>query len=179
MDGDIDVVLLHIELRDDVGGLGSDSDMRPHRGEDLLLGDGVSRGRSKVPGGRGDGSQGCWGSGDGWGSNGDSDLGVLGRSSNIGGSGLGHMLNTSNSVLVSGNNALDSSLDNLVANNSVLSVLLDSGGSGSVGLVSLSHNLGGRGHRGASIRGSSSNKGECSHKSVHLSCAPVQKRLPM
>merc|ERR1719348_1444579 len=94
MDRDINIVLLHIELRDDVGGLGGNSDMRPHRGKDLLLGDSVSRGRSKVPGSRGDGSQGCWGSRDGWGSNGDSDLGVLGRASNIGGSGLGDMLNT-------------------------------------------------------------------------------------
>merc|ERR1719348_1840744 len=151
MDRDINIVLLHIELRDDVGGLGGDSDMGPHRGQDLLLGDSVSRGRSKVPGSGGDGSQGCWGSRDGWGSNGDSDLGVLGRASNIGCSRLGDMLNTSNSILMSSNNALHSGLDNLVSNNAILSVLLHSWGTSSIGLVSLSHNSGGRDHWGTSI----------------------------
>merc|ERR1712025_26036 len=124
MDGDINVVLLHIQLGNNVGGLGGDSDMGPHGGEDLLLGDSVSGGRSKVPGCRGDGSQRCWGGRGGWGSNWHGDLGVLGRSSYVGRSGLGNVLNSSNSVLVSGNNTLGSSLDDLVSDNSVLGALL-------------------------------------------------------
>jgi len=173
MDRDINVVFLHIDLGNDVGGLGGDSDMRPHRGEDLLLGDGVSRGRSKVPGCRGDGSKGCWGNGEHWGSNGHGDSGVLDDSSNIGGSGLGKVLDSSNSELVSGNNTLDSSLDNLMADNSVLSVLLDCGGSCSVGLVGLSYHSRGRHHGGTSIRASSgiNSSGGTSHGSggVHSS----------
>jgi len=80
MDGNINVVLLHIDLRDDIGGLGSDPGMGPHGSKDLLLGDGVSRGGSEVDGCWGDCSQRCRGSGDCWGSNRDSDNGVLGRS---------------------------------------------------------------------------------------------------
>jgi len=156
MDGDINVVFLHIQLGNNVGGLGGDLDMGPHGGEDLLLGDGVSRSRSKVPGCRGDGSQRCWGSRDGWGSNGHGDLGVLGSSSHIGSSGLGDVLNSGNSVLVSSNNTLGSSLDDLVSDDSVLGVLLDGGSSGSVGLVGLSYDSGGGDHRGASVGASSS-----------------------
>jgi len=162
MDGDINVVLLHIQLGNNVGGLGGDSDMGPHGGEDLLLGDSVSRGRSKVPGCRGDGSQRCWGGRDGWGSNGHGDLGVLGRSSHVGRSGLGNVLNSSNSVLVSGNNTLGSSLDNLVSDNSILGVLLDGGSSSSVGLVGLSYNSRGGDHGGASV-GASSNHSTASN----------------
>jgi len=173
MDRDINIVFLHIDLGNDVGGLGGDSDMRPHRGEDPLLGDGVSRGRSKVPGCRGDGSKGCWGNGEHWGSNGHGDSRVLDDSSNIGGSGLGKVLDSSNSELVSGNNTLDSSLDNLMTDNSVLSVLLDCGGSCSVGLVSLSYHSRGRHHGGTSIRASSgiNSSGGTSHGSggVHSS----------
>merc|ERR1711892_661331 len=173
MDRDINVVFLHIDLGNDVGGLGGDSDMRPHRGEDPLLGDSVSRGRSKVPRCRGDGSKRCWGNREHWGSNGHGDSRVLDDSSNIGGSGLGNVLDSSNSELVSGNNTLDSSLDNLMTNNSVLSVLLDCGGSCSVGLVGLSYHSRGRHHRGTSIRTSSgiNSSGGTSHGSggVHSS----------
>merc|ERR1712133_208019 len=42
MDGDVNVVVLYIELGDDVGLLGSDPGVSPHGGEDPLLDHGVS-----------------------------------------------------------------------------------------------------------------------------------------
>merc|ERR1719481_1880502 len=107
MDGDVNVVVLYIELGDDVGLLGSDPGVGPHGSEDLLLDHGVSRSGSLVGGSRGDGS------------NVGGSVSVYGRSSNAGYSGLGNGLNSGNSVLVSTNNGDLSSLHNLVSNNSV------------------------------------------------------------
>merc|ERR1711936_1298198 len=44
MDGHVNVVVLDLNLRDDVGLLRGDPGVGPHRGEDLLLDNGVSRG---------------------------------------------------------------------------------------------------------------------------------------
>jgi len=193
VDRHVNVVLLHIDLGNDVGGLGGDPDVRPHGSEDLLLGDGVSRGRAQVPGCSGDGGLGG-DHGEGWGGNGHGDSGVLGGASDIGSSGLGHVLNSGNSVLVAGHHALDSGLHHVVPNHSVLGVLLDCGGSCGIGLVALAHHGGGGDHGSASIGASSrintrsshsrasgvqaslgggdahadSHEGEHSHKSVHL-----------
>lgn len=151
MDGNINIVLLHIDLRNDVGGLGSDPGVSPHGSEDLLLSDSVSRGGSEVDRCWRDGSQRCRDNGDCWGSNGDSDHGVLGRSGLVGDSGLGNMFNSSNCELVSGNNALNSGLHHLVSNNSVLGLALDNWGASSICLMGLAHNSGGRDHRGSGV----------------------------
>jgi len=149
MDGDVNVVVLYIELGDDVGLLGSDPGVSPHGGEDPLLDHGVSRSGSLVGGSRGDGSKSRGGSvrdhgrGQGTGLN-----GVHGRSSDAGYSGLGNVFNSGNSVLVATNNRDLSSLHNLVSDNSVLNTVLNNGSSSSVGVVGLAYNSGGRSHRG-------------------------------
>jgi len=150
MDWDINIVLLDIDLRDDVGGLGSDPGVGPHGGENLLLDNGVSGCRSSWDWSWGDGSIRCWGSWDGWGwqSNG-LDM-VLGSSSSVGDSGLGNVFNTGNNMLMSGNNRLDSGLDNLVSNNTVLDTALNLGRSGSIAMVGLANNSWGRDHWGSS-----------------------------
>merc|ERR1711890_209848 len=149
MDGDIDIVVLDIDLGDDVGLLGSDPGVGPHGSEDLLLDHSVSGSRSLVGGSGRDGSN--------IGSSVRDDgrwertclHNVLGRSSNAVYSRLGDGLLSSNSVLVSSNNRNLSSLHNLVSNNSVLNTLLNNRGSSSVCVVGLSYNSRGRGHRGS------------------------------
>merc|ERR1712243_538229 len=124
MDGDVNVVVLYIELGDDVGLLGSDPGVSPHGGEDPLLDHGVSRSGSLVGGSSRDGSKSRGGSvrdhgrGQGTGLN-----GVHGRSSDAGYSGLGNVFNSGNSVLVATNNRDLSSLHNLVSDNSVLNTV--------------------------------------------------------
>merc|ERR1712055_671200 len=136
MDGDVNVVVLYIDLGDDVGLLGSDPGVGPHGSEDLLLDHGVSRSGSLVGGSRGDGS------------NVGGSVRDHGRASNAGYSGLGDGFNSGNSVLVSTNNGDLSSLHNLVSDNSVLNTVLNNGSSSSVGVVGLAYNSGGRSHRG-------------------------------
>merc|ERR1712126_92274 len=149
MDGDVNVVVLYIELGDDVGLLGSDPGVSPHGGEDPLLDHGVSRSGSLVGGSSRDGSKSRGGSvrdrgrGQGTGLN-----GVHGRSSDAGYSGLGNVFNSGNSVLVATNNRDLSSLHNLVSDNSVLNTVLNDGSSSSVGVVGLAYNSRGRSHRG-------------------------------
>lgn len=125
MDGHINVVLLHIDLGDDVGGLGSDPGVGPHGSKDLLLDHGISRGRSQVDRCWGDGSKRCRGIRYGRGSDGQGHLMVLGGPGQVGDRGLGDGLNTGNRVLVAGDNLLSSSLDNLVSNNPVLDTALN------------------------------------------------------
>merc|ERR1712180_293250 len=147
MDGDVNVVVLYIELGDDVGLLGSDPGVGPHGGEDLLLDHGVSRSGSLVGGSRGDGSNVGGSVRDHGRGKGTGLHGVHGRSSNAGYSGLGDGFNSGNSVLVSTNNGDLSSLHNLVSDNSVLNTVLNNGSSSSVGVVGLAYNSGGRSHR--------------------------------
>merc|ERR1719268_398284 len=134
MDGDVNVVVLYIELGDDVGLLGSDPGVGPHGSEDLLLDHGISRGGSLVGGSRGDGSNVGGSVRDHGRGKGTGLHGVDGRSSNAGYSGLGDRFNSGNSVLVSTNN--------------VLNTVLNNGSSSSVGVVGLAYNSGGRSHRG-------------------------------
>jgi len=97
MDGHINVVLLHIDLRDDVGGLGGDPGVSPHGSEDLLLDHSISRGRSQVDRCWGDGSRKrCSNGRDGRGGHGHGHHRVLGGTSLVGDSGLGDGLNTGN-----------------------------------------------------------------------------------
>merc|ERR1711962_350877 len=104
MDGDVNVVVLYIELGDDVGLLGGDPGVGPHGGEDLLLDHGVSRSGSLVGGSRGDGSNVGGSVRDHGRGKGTGLHGVDGRSSDAGYSGLGNGFNSGNSVLVSTNN---------------------------------------------------------------------------
>merc|ERR1712126_656506 len=147
-DGDVNVVVLYIELGDDVGLLGGDPGVGPHGSKDLLLDHGISRSGSLVGGSRGDGSNVRGSVGDHGRGKGTGLHGVYGRSSNAGYSGLGNGLNSGNSVLVSTNNGNLSSLHNLVSDNSVLNTVLNNGSSSSVGVVGLAYNSGGRSHRG-------------------------------
>ena len=67
MDGHVNVVVLDLNLGDDVGLLRGDPGVGPHRGEDLLLDNGVSRGRASRNRCRGDGSDVGGSVGDDWG----------------------------------------------------------------------------------------------------------------
>jgi len=149
MDGDIDIVVLDIDLGDDVGLLGSDPGVGPHGSEDLLLDHGVSGSGSLVSGSGRDGSHIGSSVGDDGRGEGAGLHNVLGRSGNAGNSGLGDGLLSGNSVLVAGNHGNRSSLHNLVSNHSVLNTVLNHWGSSSVCVVGLAYNSRGRGHRGA------------------------------
>jgi len=159
MDGDINVVVLYIELRDDVGLLGSDPGVGPHGSKDPLLGDGVSRGRTSRDRGRGDGS-GIGGSvRDCWGGKRTGFNMVLGSSSHIRSGRLRDGFNSSNNMLVSSNNGGSSSLHHLMSNNSIFNLFVHHWGSSSIGLVSLASHCGSRGHSGTSGNGGSSSVG--------------------
>lgn len=147
MDGDINIVVLDIDLGDDVGLLGSDPGVSPHRGLDHLLGDSISRSRAI--------RDRCWGDSSNIGSSvRDDGSGKrdglsegLGSSSNIAVSRLGDVLNSCNGVLMSTNDRNFSGLYNLVSNNSVFNTFLNLWGSSGICLVCLSYNNGGRGNR--------------------------------
>merc|ERR1719483_1689556 len=64
MDRDINIVLLYIDLRDDVGSLRSDPGVSPDRGEYLCLDNSVSRSKTSRDRCWRDGSIRCWWSGD-------------------------------------------------------------------------------------------------------------------
>ena len=141
---DINVVFLDIDLRDDVGDLGSDSGVGSDWGKDSLLDNGVSGSRSSWDRCRGDGSIRCWGSWDGWRGKSNGMDKVLGSSGHIRRSGLGDSLLPSNAISVSSNNLLDSSLDGPLSNNSVFNTVLNYWGSSSVRSMGLSNNSWGR-----------------------------------
>jgi len=150
MDWDINIVLLDIDLRDDVGGLGGDPGVGPHWGKNLLLDNGVSGGRSSWDWSWGDGSIRCRGSWDCWWWQSNSLNKVLGSTSSIRNSWLRNVLNTSHNMLMSSYNRLDSGLDNLVSDYTVLNTALNLGRSSSIAVVSLSNNSWGRNHWGSS-----------------------------
>merc|ERR1712123_301944 len=137
---DINVVFLDIDLWNDVGDLGSDSGVSSDWSSNSGLDNSVSRGRSSGNGSRWDGSIRCWCNGDGWRGKGNSVNKVLGSTSDIRSGRLRDGGLSSNSISVSSNNLLDSSLDGSLSNDSVFNTVLNYWGSSSIRGVSLSNN---------------------------------------
>jgi hypothetical protein len=148
MDGDVNVVVLDLNLGDDVGLLRGDPGVGPHGSEDLLLDTSVSRGRASRDWCRGDGSHVGGSVRDDRGSQ-RAGLGQgLGSSSDVAGGRLGNDLLTSRDVGVTSDHAGVSGLDNLASDNSVLGVLLNHSGASGIGLVGLTSDDWGRGNGG-------------------------------
>lgn len=148
MDGDVNVVVLDLNLGDDVGLLRGDPGVGPHGSEDLLLDNSVSRGRASRDRCRGDGSHVGGSVRDDRGSQ-RAGLGQgLGSSSDVAGGRLGNDLLTSRDVGVTSDHAGVSGLDNLASDNSVLGVLLNHSGASGIGLVGLTSDDWGRGNGG-------------------------------
>jgi len=150
MDGHVNVVVLDLNLGDDVGLLRGDPGVGPHRGEDLLLDNGVSRGRASRNRCRGDGSDVGGSVRDDWGSQRAGLSQGLGSSSKVAGGRLGDNLLAGRDVSVGSDHAGVSGLHNLAADDSVLGVLLNHWGASSVGLVGLPSDDRGRGN-GATV----------------------------
>merc|ERR1712106_1034718 len=150
MDGHINIVLLYIDLRDDVSSLGSDPGVSSHWGKNSLLSDSVSRSITCRDWCRGDGSIRCRWSRDHWSRQSNGINKVLGNTSSIRDSGLSNMLNTTNTVSMTSNNRLDSSLDHLMSNNTIFNTALNLSRSSDIGLVGPSNNCWGRDHWGTS-----------------------------
>jgi hypothetical protein len=177
IDADINVVLVDLELRDNVGLDGGDPGVGPHGSKDLLLDNGVSGCGTIVDRCRGDGSvQRSSDSGDDGGREGSGLNKVLGLSGNIGVAGLGDNILSDLVVLVSGLDLLCSNLDSSVSNDSILGMALNNSGSGSVAVLGLSNSYGSvegsmsHGY-GSSVVGctvGAGNKGKGDHKSVGL-----------
>merc|ERR1719213_1190307 len=158
-DGDIDVVLLHVQLGNDVGCLGGDSGMSSDGSSDLGLDNGVSGSGSSWNGSRWDSGI---RSGDGW---------------------VGDGFLAGNDVVVSSDDLLDSGLDGSVSYDSVLNTVFNHWGSSGVGVMGLSDDSGGAGNGSSDKSGSVSDnsgfghggpigtghKGTSDHKSVHVS----------
>jgi len=144
LDGHINVVLVDLELGHDVGLDGGDSGVSSHGGEDSLLGDGISGGGAEVDGcgGNGGGIR-DRGNGEGWGREGLSLNNGLGLAGDVAVGGLGDDLLVGLDVLVTGLHALGTNLDGLVADNTVLHMFLDDGGTGGVSVVGLADGNGG------------------------------------
>jgi len=155
MDGNVNVVVLDLNLGDDVGLLRGDPGVGPHRGEDLLLDNGVSRGRASGNRCRGDGSHVGGSLRDDWGRQRAGLSQGLGSSSDVAGGRLGNNLLASRDVGVASDHAGMSGLHNLAADNSVLGVLLNHWGASGVGLVGLPSDDRGRGN-GATVGDSGS-----------------------
>lgn len=148
MDGDVNVVVLDLNLGDDVGLLRGDPGVGPHGSEDLLLDNSVSRGRASRDRCRGDGSHVGGSVRDDRGRQ-RAGLGQgLGSSSDVAGGRLGNDLLTSRDVGVTSDHAGVSGLDNLASDNSVLGVLLNHSGASGIGLVGLTSDDWGRGNGG-------------------------------
>jgi len=155
MDGDVNVVVLYIELGDDVGLLRGDPGVGPHGSKDLLLDNGVSGGGTSGNRRGRDGSHiGSSVGDDGRRQRAGLSQG-LGGSSHVAGGGLGDDLLASWDMGVASDHAGVSGLDNLASDDSILGVLLNNGGTSSVGLVGLSGDNGGRGN-GATVGNSGS-----------------------
>merc|ERR1740129_1870851 len=150
MDGDVNVVVLDLNPGDDVGLLRGDPGVGPHRGEDLLLDNGVSRSKASRDGCRGDGSQVGGSVRDDWGNQRAGLSQGLGSSSKVAGGRLGDDLLAGRNVGVGSDHAGVSGLHNLAADNSVLGVLLNHWGASGVGLVGLPSDDRGRGN-GATV----------------------------
>ena len=155
MDGNVNVVVLDLNLGDDVGLLRSDPGVGPHGSKDLLLDNGVSGGGTSGNRRGRDGSH----IGSSLGDDGRRQRAGLsqglGGSSHVAGGGLGDDLLAGWDMGVASDHAGVSGLDNLASDDSILGVLLNNGGTSSVGLVGLSGDNGGRGN-GATVGNSGS-----------------------
>ena len=138
-DGDINVVLVDLDLGDDVGDLGGDPGVGSDWSSNPGLGHGVSWSGTSGDWSWRNGSVGSWSSGDDWGGQSSGLNKVLGSSGNIGGGWLRDVLNSSNSVLVTSNNTDLASLDSSLSNNTVDWLVLNNSGSSSVAVVSLTN----------------------------------------
>jgi len=155
MDGHVNVVVLDLNLGDDVGLLRGDPGVGPHGSKDLLLDNGVSGGGTSGNRRGRDGSHiGSSSRDDGRRQRAGLSQG-LGGSSHVAGGGLGDDLLASWDMGVASDHAGVSGLDNLASDDSILGVLLNNGGTSSVGLVGLSGDNGGRGN-GATVGNSGS-----------------------
>ena len=155
MDGHVNVVVLDLNLGDDVGLLRGDPGVGPHGSKDLLLDNGVSGGGTSGNRRGRDGSHiGSSVGDDGRRQRAGLSQG-LGGSSHVAGGGLGDDLLASWDMGVASDHAGVSGLDNLASDDSILGVLLNNGGTSSVGLVGLSGDNGGRGN-GATVGNSGS-----------------------
>ena len=148
MDGNVDIVVLDLNLGDDVGLLRGDPGVGPHGSEDLLLDNGVSRGRASRNRRRWDGSHIRGSMGDDRRRQRAGLSQGLGSSSNVAGGRLGDDLLTSRNMGVASDHAGVPGLHNLASDNSVLGVLLNHWGASGVGLVGLPGDNRGRGNRG-------------------------------
>jgi hypothetical protein len=155
MDGHVNVVVLDLNLGDDVGLLRSDPGVGPHGSKDLLLDNGVSGGGTSGNRRGRDGSH----IGSSLGDDGRRQRAGLsqglGGSSHVAGGRLGDDLLAGWDMGVASDHAGVSGLDNLASDDSILGVLLNNGGTSSVGLVGLSGDNGGRGN-GATVGNSGS-----------------------
>ena len=155
VDGHVNVVVLDLNLGDDVGLLRGDPGVGPHGSKDLLLDNGVSGGGTSGNRRGRDGSHiGSSSRDDGRRQRAGLSQG-LGGSSHVAGGGLGDDLLASWDMGVASDHAGVSGLDNLASDDSILGVLLNNGGTSSVGLVGLSGDNGGRGN-GATVGNSGS-----------------------
>ena len=155
MDGNVNVVVLDLNLGDDVGLLRGDPGVGPHGSKDLLLDNGVSGGGTSGNRRGRDGSH----IGSSLGDDGRRQRAGLsqglGGSSHVAGGGLGDDLLAGWDMGVASDHAGVSGLDNLASDDSILGVLLNNGGTSGVGLVGLSGDNGGRGN-GATVGNSGS-----------------------
>ena len=155
MDGHVNVVVLDLNLGDDVGLLRGDPGVGPHGSKDLLLDNGVSGGGTSGNRRGRDGSH----IGSSLGDDGRRQRAGLsqglGGSSHVAGGGLGDDLLAGWDMGVASDHAGVSGLDNLASDDSILGVLLNNGGTSSVGLVGLSGDNRGRGN-GATVGNSGS-----------------------
>ena len=155
MDGHVNVVVLDLNLGDDVGLLRGDPGVGPHGSKDPLLDNSVSRGGTSGNRRGRDGSHiGSSVGDDGRRQRAGLSQG-LGGSSHVAGGGLGDDLLAGWDMGVASDHAGVSGLDNLASDDSILGMLLNNGGTSSVGLVGLSGDNGGRGN-GATVGNSGS-----------------------
>jgi len=155
MDGHVNVVVLDLNLGDDVGLLRGDPGVGPHGSKDPLLDNSVSGGGTSGNRRGRDGSHiGSSVGDDGRRQRAGLSQG-LGGSSHVAGGGLGDDLLAGWDMGVASDHAGVSGLDNLASDDSILGVLLNNGGTSSVGLVGLSGDNGGRGN-GATVGNSGS-----------------------
>ena len=155
VDGQVNVVVGDLDLGDDVGLLGGDPGVGPHGSKDPLLDNSVSGGGTSGNRRGRDGSHiGSSVGDDGRRQRAGLSQG-LGGSSHVAGGGLGDDLLAGWDMGVASDHAGVSGLDNLASDDSILGVLLNNGGTSSVGLVGLSGDNGGRGN-GATVGNSGS-----------------------
>merc|ERR1711970_259765 len=158
--GDINVVVLDIDLWNNVGDLRGDSGVGSDGSSDPLLNNDVSRSGSSWDRCGRDGSIRCWGSRDGWRGNGDSLNDVLGSSGNIRMGRLGDGFLSSNGISVSNNSWSTGYWSSNKSSSSIAKTNMSNGTNNTMDSISLGH----RSHKGTS-----------DHKSVHV-CAALFRR---